>query len=195
MLSFLGSKSEKDLGDKLLGKMRRFRFPRHGAVVTVYGRLLAYYRCNHEPDGLMPPANGRVELMAVFLTRAGRYLVYYIVSYPETEDIAGRHEYIHALESLTAISVFLAAMRYPNKGDFEENLLAQALTTLEHGQNRGKRKTGKTPVPTPHPETSPDVVAESAADAAESDVPPPESATPQQSAVAKGSDPANASGV
>ena len=126
MFPFCGAKSEKDIGKKLVGKVRRYRLHRHGATVTVEGRLLAFYRYGHEPDGLMPPAAGRVELIALFLTRAGRFLVYYIVSYPETEDIAGRQEYVHVLESLAAVETFLAAMHYPNRADFAVTLIADA---------------------------------------------------------------------
>lgn len=161
MLPFFGSKSEKDIGDRLLGKPRRFRLPRHGAAVTVYGRLVAFFRREHEPDGLMPPAPGRVELIALFVTRAGRYLVYYVVAYPETEDITGRHEYIHVLESLTSVRTFLAVMQYPNRSDFADRLVEQALATLEGGQAKGKKvvqtDTGiETLAPAPTPAPAPD---------------------------------------
>ncbi|EFL52867.1 conserved hypothetical protein [Solidesulfovibrio fructosivorans JJ]] len=162
MLPFFGSKSEKDIGERLLGKPRRFRLPRHGAAVTVHGRLVAFFRREHEPDGLMPPAPGRVELIALFVTRAGRYLAYYVVAYPETEDIAGRHEYIHVLENLTSVRTFLAAMHYPNRFDFADRLVGQALATLEGVQAKGKKVVRAddgietlAPVPTPAPTPAP----------------------------------------
>jgi hypothetical protein len=91
---------------------------------------LAVFRRQVEPDGLMPPRAGRVELLAVFLTRAGRFLVYYVVSYPETEDIAGRQEYVTVCPSLEAVREFLAAMHYPNRARFADAVLAQAALTL-----------------------------------------------------------------
>lgn len=130
MLPFLRPKTEKDLGEKLFGKLKKFRLARNGASVTVAGRLLSLYRHEAEPDGLMPPQAGRVELLALFQTRAGRCLVYYVVSYPETEDIAGRQEYVHVCADLDAMREFLGAMHYPNRWQFAEAALVQAARTL-----------------------------------------------------------------
>jgi len=130
MLPFLRPRNEKDLSEKLFGKLKTFRLARNGAAVTVTGKLLALFRHEAEPDGLMPPQAGRVELLAIFLSKAGRFLVYYAVSYPETEDIAGRQEYVHVCVSLDAVRDFLSAMHYPNRRLFADAVLVRAAKTL-----------------------------------------------------------------
>ena len=130
MLPFFGPKTQKDFAEKLYGKPRKYRLRRNGAAVFVSGRLLAHYRRDALPDGLMPPAPGRVELIGVLLSAAGRFVVYYAVSYPESEDIAGRHEYVHACPSLDAVRDFLGAMHYPDKGEFADAILVRAAKTL-----------------------------------------------------------------
>lgn len=138
MLLFLRPKNEKDIGEKLLGKLKKYRLTRNGATMAVTGSLLAFFRREDEPDGLMPPAAGRVELLAVLLTKAGRYFLYYIVAYPETEDIAGRHEYAHACDTLDAVRAFLGAMQYPNRQDFANAVLALTVQTRERLRGKGK---------------------------------------------------------
>ncbi|WP_428562543.1 MAG: hypothetical protein ACP59X_21675 [Solidesulfovibrio sp. DCME] len=130
MLSLFRAKTQKDFSDKLLGKTRKYRLSRHGAAVAVTGKLLAHYRRQAAPDGLMPPAAGRVERLGLLLSAAGRFVIYYAVAYPETEDIAGRQEYVHVCPSLDAVREFLAAMHYPDKGEFAEAALVQAAKTL-----------------------------------------------------------------
>jgi len=137
MLPFLRPKNEKDLSEKFLGKLKKYRLTRNGSTVAVTGTLLAVFRHEDEPDGLMPPAAGRVELLAVLLTKSGHYFLYYIVAYPETEDIADRHEYAHVCDTLDAVRVFLGAMHYPNRQDFANAVLVQAART------RGNLKCGK----------------------------------------------------
>lgn len=130
MLSLFRAKTQKDFSDKLLGKTRKYRLSRHGAAVAVTGKLLAHYQRQVAPDGLMPPAAGRVERLGLLLSAAGRFVICYAVSYPETEDIAGRQEYVHVCPSLDAVREFLAAMHYPDKGEFAEAALVQAAKTL-----------------------------------------------------------------
>ena len=130
MLPFFRPKTQKDFAARLYGKPRRYRLSRNGAAVAVTGTLLAHYRRDTPPDGLMPPAAGRVELLAVLYTAAGRFVVYYVVTYPETEDIAGRHEYVHACPTLAAVRDFLAAMHYPSKAVFADTVLATAAAAL-----------------------------------------------------------------
>lgn len=130
MLPFFRPKNDKDIGDKLVGKQKKYRLARNGSAVAVTGTLLAYYRRDVLPDGLMPPAGGRVELFAVIRTQAGRFFCYYIVTYPETEDIAGRQEYAHVCADFEAVQAFLGAMAYPGKGKFVDGLLAAAQQTL-----------------------------------------------------------------
>jgi len=142
MLPLLRPKNEKDLCPALFGKPKKFRLTRNGSAVAVTGRLLAVFRHEAPHDGLMPPAAGRVDLLAVILTQAGRYFVYYIVIYPETEDIAGRQEYAHVCTSLEAVQNFLGAMLYPNRPEFDAAVIAQARDTLERLENKGKKKPG-----------------------------------------------------
>jgi len=130
MLPFLRPRNDKDIGDKLVGKRRKYRLPRNGAAVGLVGTLLAFYRREVLPDGLMPPSGGRVELFAVIRTQAGRFFCYYVVSYPETEDIAGRQEYAHVCPDFEAVRDFLGAMAYPNRIRFAEALLTGARQTL-----------------------------------------------------------------
>ena len=72
MLPFFRPRNDKDIGDKLVGKQKKYRLARNGSAVSVTGTLLAYYRRDVLPDGLMPPAGGRVELFAVIRTQAAR---------------------------------------------------------------------------------------------------------------------------
>lgn len=140
MLPFFRPKNDKDIGDKLVGKQKKYRLARNGSAVAVTGTLLAYYRRDVLPDGLMPPAGGRVELFAVIRTQAGRFFCYYIVTYPETEDIAGRQEYAHVCADFEAVRAFLGAMAYPGKAKFVPALLAAAQQTLEILAGGGKVK-------------------------------------------------------
>jgi hypothetical protein len=83
--------------------------------------------------------------LAVLLTKAGRFFVYYIVAYPETEDIAGRQEYAHVCTGFDAMSSFLDAMHYPNKHFFADAILEQTAKTLERlgGGKRGRKSPEK----------------------------------------------------
>ena len=127
MLPLFRPKNDKDIGDKLVGKQKKYRLARNGSAVAVTGTLLAFYRRDVLPDGLMPPSGGRVELFAVIRTQAGRFFCYYIVTYPETEDIAGRQEYAHVCADFEAVRAFLGAMAYPGKDKFVPALLAAAM--------------------------------------------------------------------
>lgn len=149
MLPLLRPKHEKDLREKLRGKRKRFRLSRNGGALSVTGKLLAVFRRPMETDGLMPPTAGRVELLAVILTQAGRYFLYYIVTYPETEDIAGRHEYAHVCPDQETVAAFLDAMQYPNKGEFTELVLAQIVETLTPPVKKKKGKADRRPPDVP----------------------------------------------
>ncbi|KHK03658.1 hypothetical protein [Desulfovibrio sp. TomC] len=138
MLPFLRPKKEKDIGDKLLGKRKKYRLPRNGSAVAVTGTLLAYYRREVLPDGLMPPSGGRVELLALFRTQAGRFFLYYVVTYPETEDIAGRQEYAHVCQDFASVRDFLGSMAYPNRAKFVGAVLATAQKTMAPQEPAGK---------------------------------------------------------
>ena len=195
MLPFFRPKNDKDIGDKLVGKQKKYRLARNGSAVAVTGTLLAYYRRDVLPDGLMPPSGGRVELFAVIRTQAGRFFCYYIVTYPETEDIAGRQEYAHVCADFEAVQAFLGAMAYPGKGKFVPALLAAAQQTLEILAGGGKvRKAAKaTATVAPQAESAAGEPAgepegASTADAAADETPSPQAAETAQA-------PAPAAGV
>lgn len=156
MLPFLRPRNDKDIGNKLVGKRRKYRLPRNGSAVGLTGVLLAYFRREVLPDGLMPPSGGRVELFAVIRTQAGRFFCYYVVTYPETEDIAGRQEYAHVCPDFQAVRDFLGAMAYPNRGKFAEPVLVAARKTLSVLD----------PVAYPPLPETPDVAPQAQADAA-----------------------------
>ena len=50
MLPFFRPKNDKDIGDKLVGKQKKYRLARNGSAVAVTGTLLAYYRRDVLPD-------------------------------------------------------------------------------------------------------------------------------------------------
>ena len=62
----------------------------------------------------------------MFKTRAGRFLVYYIVAYPELEHQTPRQEYARVCADLSAVQDFLDAMAYPNKWRFIDRVLTEA---------------------------------------------------------------------
>ena len=167
MLPFLRPKKEKDIGDKLLGKRKKYRLPRNGSAVAVTGTLLSYYRREVLPDGLMPPSGGRVELLALFRTQAGRFFLYYVVTYPETEDIAGRQEYAHVCQDFAAVREFLGAMAYPNRAKFVEAVLATAQKTMTPASKGRPASQVEAP-----PQASAAAAADGAAKDGAADVPP-----------------------
>ncbi len=183
MLPFFRAKTQKDFSDKLYGKPRKYRLSRNGAAVSLSGRLLAHYRRDVLPDGLMPPAAGRVELLGVLLSAAGRFVIYYAVSYPESEDIADRHEYVHACPSLEAVREFLAAMHYPDKGEFVDAVLVRAARILAANPQTAPLAGD---MPPQAPEAAPEPAADGAADATPADpVDVPEPPAPAPEAAAK----------
>ncbi|MHC1790499.1 hypothetical protein [Solidesulfovibrio sp.] len=165
MLPFLRPRNDKDIGDKLVGKRKKYRLPRNGSAVAVTGTLLAFYRREILPDGLMPPAGGRVELFAVIRTQAGRFFLYYVVTYPETEDIAGRQEYAHVCQDFEAVRDFLGSMAYPNRDDFAEAMLGAARKTLAALDPAATDTAAPVPGTGPVTAASPDAPADVPADA------------------------------
>lgn len=165
MLPFFRPRNDKDIGEKLVGKRKKYRLPRNGSAVGLTGVLLAYYRREVLPDGLMPPAGGRVELFAVIRTQAGRFFCYYVVTYPETEDIAGRQEYAHVCPDFDAVRDFLAAMAYPNRTKFADAVLAAARKTLAALDPTRAAPVAPDASPDAPPDASPDAPAGTAPDA------------------------------
>lgn len=148
MLPFLPTKHLKHLTDKLRGKRRRFRLPRGEGSLVFRGRLLAVFRHEDFAEGLCPPAAGLVETLAVFRTRSGRLLVYYVVVYPELEQHGPRQEYVRLCRDVVAVRQFLAAMAYPNAWRFRERIVAE-VAGLPYG---GAAKAGPSAAPAAPPQ-------------------------------------------
>ena len=55
MLPFFRPKNDKDIGDKLVGKQKKYRLARNGSAVAVTGTLLAFYRRDVLPDAKLRP--------------------------------------------------------------------------------------------------------------------------------------------
>ena len=111
MFPLTRSKTIKDIGEKLRARTRRYRLPRNGATLTFTGTLLTFYRHDEARDSATyPPEIGYVEILAVFRTRAGRFLVYYVVACTGCDDLTERREYAHACPELSALSGFFGAM-------------------------------------------------------------------------------------
>ena len=54
MLPFFRPKNAKDLGEKLLGKPKKFRLTRNGSAVALTGKLLASFRREAAPEAQKP---------------------------------------------------------------------------------------------------------------------------------------------
>jgi len=127
MFPFSRPRTIKDIGDRLRGRVRRYRLPRNGGVLSFVGTLLTFYRHQNGPEAApFPPEVGYVDLLAVFRTRAGRSLVYYIVACSGHDDLTLRREYAHVCHDTAALADFLDAMTYPNKTCFVDRIVAEA---------------------------------------------------------------------
>jgi len=127
MFPFSRPRTIKDIGDRLRGRVRRYRLPRNGGVLSFVGTLLTFYRHQNGPEAApFPPEVGYVDLLAVFRTRAGRSLVYYIVACSGHDDLTLRREYAHVCQDTDALADFLDAMTYPNKTCFVDRIVAEA---------------------------------------------------------------------
>jgi len=127
MFPFSRPRTIKDIGDRLRGRVRRYRLPRNGGMLSFVGTLLTFYRHQNGPEAVpFPPEVGYVDLLAVFRTRAGRSLVYYIVACSGHDDLTLRREYAHVCQDTAALADFLDAMTYPNKACFADRIVAEA---------------------------------------------------------------------
>ena len=127
MFPFSRPRTIKDIGDRLRGRVRRYRLPRNGGMLSFVGTLLTFYRHQNGPEAApFPPEVGYVDLLAVFRTRAGRALVYYIVACSGHDDLTLRREYAHACPDMDALADFLDAMTYPNKACFLDRIVTEA---------------------------------------------------------------------
>lgn len=103
------------------------------------------------PTGSCRRPAGRSRLFAVIRTQAGRFFCYYIVTYPETEDIAGRQEYAHVCADFAAVRAFLGAMAYPGKGKFVPARWPRPSRRWRFWPGGGKVKRPPRPPPRPRP--------------------------------------------
>jgi hypothetical protein len=126
MFPFFQPKDVEDLHEKLRGKTKRFRLTRNGGALAFTGRLLSLFRRDDAAEAACPPAVGCVDTLAVFATRAGRFLVFYLVLHPDGERPASRREYAHVCPDLPALGDFLHAMAYANKDCFLDRVLTEA---------------------------------------------------------------------
>jgi len=96
-------------------------------MLSFVGTLLTFYRHQNGPEAVpFPPEVGYVDLLAVFKTRAGRSLVYYIVACSGHDDLTLRREYAHVCRDTDALADFLDTMTYPNKACFVDRIVAEA---------------------------------------------------------------------
>ena len=127
---FWRTHTEKTLSRKLLGKERHFRLTRGNGVLSLTGELVAYHRHADQEDAPEYPGICHLLVLALFRTRKGRFVVYYIVDYTEDEHISGEHQYVTLLSDFSEVARFVAAMSYVNAPDFREKVLSDAQARL-----------------------------------------------------------------
>lgn len=127
---FWRTHTEKTLSRKLLGKERHFRLTRGNGVLSLTGELVAYHRHADQEDAPEYPGVCHLIILALFRTRKGRFVVYYIVDYPEDEHISGEHQYVTLLSGFEEVVRFVSAMSYVNAEPFREKILSDAKARL-----------------------------------------------------------------
>ncbi len=123
--------TEKCLAPKHLGKVRRYRLSRGDGAVVFTGTLLSYHNHADEKDAPEYPGVCHLVTLAAFRTRKGRFLVYYIVEYPEDEHISGQHQYVRVLPEFSDVEGFVGAMAYVNVENFRSKVLGEASSRLK----------------------------------------------------------------
>jgi len=122
--------TEKSLSPKLVGKMRRYRLTRGEGVLSFQGELLAYHRHAEQEDAPGYPGVSHLITLAIFRTRKGRFVVYYIVEYPDNEHLFGQHQYVTHLPEFGDVTRFVAAMAYINVEPFRTKVISEATARL-----------------------------------------------------------------
>ncbi|QLA14961.1 hypothetical protein [Desulfolutivibrio sulfoxidireducens] len=130
---FMRTLTEKCLAPKYLGKTRRYRLTRGDGGLVFTGTLLSYHNHADEKDAPEYPGVCHMVTLALFRTRKGRFLVYYLVDYPEDEHISGQHQYVRVLPDFAAVERFVGAMTYVNVAGFRTKVLGEASTRLKSG--------------------------------------------------------------
>jgi hypothetical protein len=124
--------TEKCLAPKHLGKVRRNRrLSRGTAHWCSRGRCFSYHNHADEKDAPEYPGVCHLVTLAAFRTRKGRFLVYYIVDYPEDEHISGEHQYVRVLPEFSDVERFVGAMTYVNVENFRSKVLDEAASRLK----------------------------------------------------------------
>ncbi|MEF3698474.1 hypothetical protein [Desulfolutivibrio sp.] len=122
--------TEKSLSPKLVGKMRRYHLTRGEGVLSFQGELLAYHRHVDQEDAPDYPGVSHLITLALFRTKKGRFVVYYIVEYPDNEHLFGQHQYVTHLPEFADVTRFVAAMAYINVEPFRTKVISEATTRL-----------------------------------------------------------------
>ncbi len=108
----------KHLTQKYVGKSKRFQLTRNDGSVRFSGTLLAVYRLGEDDEDYHFPGLTRLDLLALFRTKSGRFLAYYAVDHEGNEHIDGRREYLKVCESFEQLEDFVGRMRYVNAPRF-----------------------------------------------------------------------------
>lgn len=124
------SLTEKSLSPKLVGKMRRYRLSRGEGVLSFQGELLAYHRHADQQDAPEYPGVSHLLTLALFRTKKGRFVIYYIVDYPDNEHLFGQHQYVTHLPEFADVSRFVGSMAYINAEPFRTKVIADATARL-----------------------------------------------------------------
>ncbi len=122
--------TEKSFSPKLVGKIRRYRLTRGEGVLSFQGELLAYHRHADQEDAPDYPGVSHLLTLALFRTKKGRFVVYYIVDYPDNEHLFGQHQYATHLPEFADVARFVAAMAYINAESFRSKVIADATARL-----------------------------------------------------------------
>lgn len=170
MVWFIRPLSEKHFHAKYLGRVKRYRLARNDSSIAFQGALLSFYHCRDDQDGQDFEGRCHVDLAAVFKTRGGRFIVYYVVDYPPGEHIEGRHEYVHVCRTEEELARFLSEMHYPNRSCYLDTLRAALPEDM------------RPPAPEASPESSPDASPDAIPASAPITTPEAAGATPPRTA-------------
>lgn len=119
----------KELIPKYVGKRRRFHLARNEGSVRFSGMLLAVYRHDLEDEERRCPDVTHMEILALFRTKRGRFLAYYVVDHHGNEHISGKREYLKICETIEELGRFVGMMRYVNAQSFQNRIVEEARLT------------------------------------------------------------------
>ncbi len=119
----------KELTPKYVGKRRRFHLARNEGSVRFSGTLLAVYRHDLEDEEHRCPDVTHVNILALFRTKRGRFLAYYIIDHHGNEHISGEREYLKVCATIEELEAFVGLMRYVNAQSFRDKIVNEARLT------------------------------------------------------------------